>query len=352
MQERLRRKASRFIDFVLGNDRHEAVAQRRQLVLGIGGLALTLVLMVASGIIYFLPIGKHTYTADLTEAGTVQKGDEVRIAGITVGSVTALELLEDSVRMSFTVENQVFVGDQTTLDIRMLTPIGGHYVAVFPAGRNALGDKAIPADHISLPYSLTKAIQDSARPLAAIDGTTLRANIDALTGALDKSPASVGEMTDAMASFVDVVNKQNEEVNRALDVADEYIGMLSGHRKVLGAMITKIGLMETAVLDRRAEVINTLRIVTELLSRIAAIEPSWTTHLEPLADKLFEARPQLEQLGTRLGEVGTSIGELGKRLQGLASPQGGIAIDQSGQTISAPALTVSSLCVPVPGKDC
>ncbi|MFB8004207.1 MlaD family protein [Nocardia sp. NPDC056000] len=347
MQERLRRGSIRFKDFVLGNDRHEAVASRRQLVLGLGGMAVVVVLMIASAIIYFIPLGKNTYTADLTEAGSVKVGDEVRIAGITVGSVTGMELLDDSVRMTFTVENKIFVGDQTTLDIRMLTAIGGHYVAVFSSGRNALRSRAIPPDHVTLPYSLAKAMQDSAQPLATIDGGTLRANLTALAGALEKSPGSIGQMTDAMAAFVDVVNRQNTEVNRALDVADEYIGLLGDYRKAIGAMLTKIGAMETTVLGRRADVENALRIVTELLSRIAAIEPAYRTHLEPLLDKLFETKPSLEQLGQRLGVVIDSLNQLGTRIQGLQGPHGGIAIDQSGQGISA-----SSLCIPVPGRDC
>ncbi|TLF94955.1 MCE family protein [Nocardia cyriacigeorgica] len=352
MQQQLRNPVTRFKDFVLGNDRHEAVAQRRQLILGLGGLAVTVVLMIASAVVYFAPIGKSTYTADLTEAGSIRVGDEVRIAGITVGSVTGLELLDESVRMTFTVEREIFVGDESTLDIRMLTAIGGHYVAMHTAGEEPLGSKVIPPDHVTLPYSLAKALQDSTQPLATIDGNTLRANLDALAGALEKSPGSINAMTDAMASFVDLVNRQNTEVNRALDVADEYIGLLADYRKTIGAMLSKIGVMEAAVLNRRAEVLEMLRVVVELLSRIAAIEPAYRTHLEPLIDKLFESKPQLEALGQRLGTVLDSLNHIGTRLQGLTGQQGGTTIDQSGQTLTAPPLSMQSFCIPMPGKDC
>ncbi|GAB2544289.1 MlaD family protein [Nocardia heshunensis] len=352
MQQRLRRAIGGFTDFVLGNDRHEATALRRQLLLGLGGMAVTVVLAIASAVVFFLPIGKTTYTADLTEAGSIRVGDEVRIAGITVGSVTGLTLLDDAVRMTFTVEQQIFVGDQTTLDIRMLTAIGGHYVAVHTVGSNPLGEKKIPPDHVTLPYSLAKAMQDSARPLATIDGTTLRANLDALTGALEKSPGAIGQMTDAMASFVDVVNRQNSEVNKALDVADEYVRLLGEYKTAIGAMLTKIGIMETTVLNRRAEVLDALRVVVELVSRIAAIEPAYRTHLEPLLDKLVETKPSLDKLGERLGDVIGSLQQLGAKLQGMTGPQGGIAIDQSGRTLSAPALSATSFCLPMPGRDC
>ncbi|MEV6558223.1 MlaD family protein [Nocardia sp. NPDC051756] len=347
MQQRLKTELRRAIDLLLGNDRHEGAARRRQLILGIGGLVAVALLLAVSAIIYVLPIGKSTYTADLAEAGSIKAGDDVRIAGISVGSVRSLELRDDSVRMTFTVDQGVFLGDQSTLDIRMLTAIGGHYVAVFSAGTKPLGTTTIPADRVRLPYSLTKAVQDSDRPLAAIDGDTLRRNLAALTAAMEKSPGSIEQLTDGIASFVDVVNRQNRDVNRALDVADEYLSMLGQSRQVIGAMLTKIGLMETTVLGRRDEVLEALRVVTELLSRIAAIEPAWRTHLEPLADKLVESYPDLQRLGERLGTVASSIHEIGTRLQGLAGSPGGLVIDQSGQAIS-----MQSVCVPVPGRGC
>lgn len=332
----------RFADFVLGKERHEATERLRQLVLGIAGIGGVLLLLAVSAVVYLVPFGKSTYTAELTEAGTVKTGDEVRVAGITVGKVTSLELHDDSVEMTFTMNDDVFVGDETTLDIRMLTPIGGHYVAVFSAGKQPLGDKTIPPDHVTLPYSLARALQDSQRPLAAVDADTLRRNIDALSGAIDRSPDSVRQLTDAMSSFVDLVDKQNEDLNRALDVADEYVTLLRNYKSVIGDMLTKIGVMETAVLSREGEVREALRIVTELLARIAAIEPTYRTQLEPMIDKFFESVPKLRELGGRLGTVGRSLHDLGARLQGLAGPQGAPAIDQSAQ----------GFCLPLPGRGC
>ncbi|NNH72777.1 MCE family protein [Nocardia uniformis] len=335
------------IDFVLGTDRHEAAARKRQLWLGIAGMVAAAVLIAASAIIYFLPIGKSTYTAALTEATSAQVGDEIRIAGIAVGTVRSLALHEDSVTMTFTVDRQVFIGAQSTLEIRMLTAVGGHYVSLVPAGDNPLGGTTIPADHVKLPYNLAQAVQDAERPLAAIDGDTLRRNMAALTSALEQNPDSIRDMADAMATFVDLVNRQNNDVSRALDVADEYLTLLGQSRHVIGAMLSKIGLMETVVLNRRAEVLAVLQVVSELLSRIAAIEPAWTIRLQPLAHKLIEAWPQLEQLGNRLGGVADTIGQLNTRLQELATASGGVTIDQSTQLISATAV-----CVPVPGKGC
>ncbi|MET9485286.1 MULTISPECIES: MlaD family protein [unclassified Nocardia] len=350
MQERLSaapRLLRALVRLLRGIDRHETAQRQRQLVFGLIGLAGAALLLAVCAVTYVLPLGKHTYSAALEDARSVRVGEDVRIAGITVGKVVSLDLRSDSVFMRFTVEDAVFLGEHTTLDIRMLTAIGGHYVAVVPAGEHALGAATISADHVRLPYNLADALRDAQRPLTAVDGETLRRNISAVSAALDRSPGSLQAMTDALVSVVDVMNRQNADVNQALDVADEYLSMLGRSRGVIGAMLTKIGAMETTVLGRQGEVIEALRVVSELLSRLAAVEPAWRVNLEPLADKLVETYPELERLGARLGDVAGAIGGLGTRLKGLAAEPGPLTIDQSGTT-----LTVPDLCIPLPGRGC
>ncbi|MEC3919388.1 MlaD family protein [Nocardia sp. CDC160] len=320
--------------------------RRGQRLLGLAGVAAVVVLGIGSAVIYFVPLGKHDYTAMLTDGGSVRAGDDVRVAGISVGSVRSVQLTDDAVRMSFTVDDKVFVGDGTSLEIRMLTPIGGHYIAIFPAGKAPLGSKSIPADRVRLPYSLMQAMQDSQRTTAEIDGDTLRRNLTSLTASLERSPNSVATLTAATSTMVAMLDTQNRDVSRALDVADEYLSLLSDSRSVVGEMLTKIGLMETQVLNRKAEVTEALRVASELFSRIKAIEPSYRQQLEPLADKLVAAQPQLEELGGKLGTVVQNLTDAGNRLRDMLTPQG-VAVDQSAQTVQT-----RPICVPVPGKGC
>ena len=149
----------------------EKQSARAQLRLGVLGAVLVAAALIATGVLYVLPLSTSTYTAELAEAGSVKVGDDVRVAGVPVGTVTSIDLHSTSVTMTFTVDNDVFVGDQTTLDIRMLTIVGGHYVAASPAGTEPLGDNVIPPDRVRLPYNLAQAFQDAAQPIRDVDGT-------------------------------------------------------------------------------------------------------------------------------------------------------------------------------------
>ncbi|MFB7722518.1 MlaD family protein [Nocardia sp. NPDC056100] len=319
----------------------------RELRLGLYGAVALTVLLVATAVFYLLPFGKSTYTADLIEARSVRAGDEIRIAGIPVGAVKSLELLPDRVRMTFTVNDNVFLGDRTGLEVRMLTVVGGHYIAAFPAGDRPLGRAAIPADRVRLPYSLIRSLQDAAVPIQQVDGDTLRRNFDALAGSLDDSPDALRRMGTAVQSLVGLLDRQNADVSRALTVMDEYLTAVNGNRSLLGTFLRKIGSLETDGLAKKAEIAESLSVTAELLSRIAGIEPAWRHELEPLADQLEAAVPQLEDLGRRFDQAINSLAQLQDRLRAASTPQDGVVVDQSGITLPVP-----QVCIPLPGRGC
>lgn len=320
---------------------------RTQWRLGIAGaVAVTLILAVTAAL-YVLPLGKSSYSAEFAEAQSVKVGDDVRLAGVPVGKVTSVELQADRVRMSFTVDSAVFVGDATTLDIRMLTIVGGNYVALAPAGSHPLGDAVIPAERVRLPYSLIRIFQDAAAPIREVDGTVLRENFTALQQSLTGSPEGLRSAGNAIDSLVNILDRQNRDVSQALDVADEYVDSINGAKSVIKQLIDKISLLETVLIDKQAEVLEALRLTLSLLSRLAALEPTWQTTLRPLAEKLAASLPDLHALGDRLGSMVTTVQDLLGKTETMLPAEGGITIDQSTTTITAPAI-----CVPVPGRSC
>ncbi|WP_280357971.1 MlaD family protein [Nocardia otitidiscaviarum] len=310
---------------------------------GIAGAVGVAILLVVCGVFYALPLGKSTYTALLEEAGSVRVGDEVRVAGIPVGAVTDLELLPDAVRMRFTVADDIVVGDATGLEIRMLTAVGGHYVAMIPAGSKPLGKQVIPADRVRLPYNLMRTFQDAATPLARIDGDVLRDNLTALQRSLSENPDSVRRVTAALTTTVDILDRQRDDIAATLTVATEYLTTIDGATSTIGVFLRRIGAVETILIDKRDEINAAVPLTVRFLSRIAALEPAYRATLQPLVHEFAAALPELQRLGQRLDEMIGTIGDLSSRLADLA-PEG-VVVDQS-------AVVLAPICVPLPGKGC
>ncbi|GAB2713355.1 MlaD family protein [Nocardia thraciensis] len=335
----------------------DATKRRREIRYGIIGAALVAIIAIAAGVLYVVPFGKQTYTAELSEAQSVKSGDDIRVAGIPVGSVKSLELKPDRVVMRFTVNSDVFVGDQSSLDVRMLTVVGGNYVALFPAGSKALGDKPIPVDRVRLPYSLVQTFQDATEPLRQIDGDTLRRNLAALDTSLDKAPDSLRTTLDTLSTYVDALNRQRTQVSNAVAVADEYVTMYDGAKTDLGRLMDNVNLMETLVIDKRAELREGVRLLNVVVQRVAALAPTWDSALKPKLQQLIDAVPRLQNLGDQLEPMLGSVQSLRQKLGELTGADGGVTVDRSGETITAPAGVdplpgVGKVCVPVPGKDC
>lgn len=327
--------------------RTEQAIQRRELRFGVIASVVVLIAAGLAGATYVLPLGKTTFVAELEEAQSVKPGDDVRLAGVPVGKVASLDLRPDRVLMKFTVDTDVFVGTETTLDIRMLTLAGGHYVALFPAGDTPLGSGRIPKDRVRLPYSLLRTFQDAVVPVTKVDGEAWRKSFAELEQSITANPDALRQLLGGVESMVDVLNKQNSDVSSALAVADEYVGAINTARSVLGQFIQKTNLLETTLTNYRVEVRETVRTLVRIIDRIAALQPAWQSTLQPLLTQLVAAIPELERLGGKLGSLVESVQGLGQNVGQLILPEGGLGVDQSAATVTAP-----QLCIPVAGKAC
>ncbi|MCP2292725.1 MCE family protein [Nocardia amikacinitolerans] len=330
--------------------RDEAATRRRDLRLGVLGVLLVALAMAAVAVLYVVPFGKRTYTAELTEAQSVRPGDDVRLAGISVGSVESLELQQDRVLMTFTVDSSVFVGKESSLDIRMLTIVGGHYVALFPAGNVPLGSRTIPSDRVRLPYSLIQAFQDAVEPIRRVDGGGLRDNLAAMADSLEASPDSLRRTLDGVEHFVDVLDQQRADVSKAIGIADEYLTAVGAAKGELGRLVEKINLLETLLADKRTEVRTAVEALDRVISRLGALQSAWGGTLRPMAEQLAAAVPELERLGERLQPVIDDVHALGERLGQLVPREGEVVIDHSNTTVQAPP--AEPICVPVAGRVC
>ncbi|MFF0533038.1 MCE family protein [Nocardia amikacinitolerans] len=339
-----------------GGDRpilDDTAKRRKEIRFGIFGVVLVALGMLAAAVLYAVPFGKTTYTAELSEAQSVKEGDDVRLAGVSVGSVESLELKPDRVVMKFTVKSDVFLGDKTSLDIRMLTVVGGHYVALFPAGDAPLGDKPIPADRVRLPYSLIQTFQDATTPLNELDGDTLRRNLAALDQSLTSAPETLRTTLDTVGGYIDAIDRQRTQVSNAIAVADEYVTMYDGAKTDLGRLMDNVNLLETVLIDKRAELREAVALLNSVVQRLAALTPAWESTLKPRAQQLADALPRLEEMGGKLEPMIASTQQLSEKLRLLVIPEEGVVLDRSGETVPAPAgLDLSSVCVPVPGKEC
>ena len=129
-----------------------ALTGRNPVRTGIFGIALVACLVLVSfgyTSLPFWPQGKN-YDAYFTDAGGISPGNDVNVSGIKVGHVESVGLAGTAAKVTFTVDRDVKVGDQSLVAIKTDTVLGQKSLDVTPAGRRFDHDDPVGPHHDSL----------------------------------------------------------------------------------------------------------------------------------------------------------------------------------------------------------
>ena len=108
------------------------------------------------------------YAADFVDATGVNKGDDIRIAGVKVGTVQKVAILDaDRARVTFTVDADTRLDDATHATVKYRNLIGQRYISLTQegdGGQQLEEDAAIPdrKSHVRTPVTATSRMPSSA----------------------------------------------------------------------------------------------------------------------------------------------------------------------------------------------
>src|SRR3954447_4630553 len=103
--------------------------ERNPVPIGAIGLFVILAMLLLAFNASRLPFlnGGSTYHAAFADAAGLKKGDDVRIAGVKVGSVTSVDLEGAKVRVGMRVDSGLHVGVDSRAEIKIKTLLGQKY---------------------------------------------------------------------------------------------------------------------------------------------------------------------------------------------------------------------------------
>ncbi|GAA2434723.1 MlaD family protein [Mycolicibacterium llatzerense] len=184
-------------------------AVTRQVAIAIGVYLVVAVIVAATAYVYLWPPGQRTMAFFINDAVAVHPGNQVRVAGVPSGQVANVRLVGDSVRVEITIDDGIYIGDQSTVSVRMLTAAGGYYVNVESKGAKPLGDAIIPAERAQAPYQLTELLADSAAKLQQVNATQLGQDLDRLANGLETNPGAITTISQGIQAGVFPLNESN-----------------------------------------------------------------------------------------------------------------------------------------------
>ena len=260
--------------------------ERGPVLLGAVGL---LVIALAALLTFFLedlPFlgGGAKHSAEFTEAAGLRVDDEVRVAGMKVGTVTDVELRQGRVRVTFRVGG-VELGDRSRAEIRIKTLLGQKYLALDPEGGRPLTD-TIPIERTTSPYDVVEAFNGLSTTVAAIDTDQLAESFRVLSDTFRDSPEHVRQALDGLSALSKTISSRDERLESLIKGANRVSGVLADRNKDFTALITDGNLLLEEISRRRDAIAALLDGTRELSRQLSGL----------VADNSEQLRPALEQL--------------------------------------------------------
>ncbi|MFE2998616.1 MlaD family protein [Nocardia sp. NPDC059246] len=300
---------------------------------------------MAAGLLYTHPLGQKTIRFETTDASSIAVGEGVRVAGISVGKVTKVSIRPATVQVEAEVSNDTFIGENSSVEVRMLTPVGGYAVTVTPAGNASLGDKIIPVDHVSVPYSIGDVLQAAPHVTDKVDGSTVDANVDQVAQALQRNSSSVGSIIAGMNSIATVMDQQREQIRTITDLASEYLQSFNGSREWVFELLQKVETVMSTYNNTHVGFNEAYRLLGDVLYRVGPIGDFYLEHKDLVKGAVDKLRAAIGDFQTTLGPALDKLAGLRDRLQTWLGPDG-LA------TIAGGSVLASGICVPIPGRAC
>jgi phospholipid/cholesterol/gamma-HCH transport system substrate-binding protein len=269
----------------------------------------TSVLVATIGNISFSP--KHDFKAEFVDATGVVKGDDVRIAGVKVGTVKDVDIVDRTrALVTFDVDDSASLSQATHATIRYRNLVGQRYIAL----SNEIGDSTPLEPGDTIPVSQTTP---------ALDLTVLFNGFKPLFQALSPSDINQlsyeivqvfqgegGNLEDLLAHTASVTTtlaSRDQVIGSLIDNLNEVLDHLGDRDVQLSRLITTFRTFVGGLKDDRQAILGSLDRISQLSVQTADLVSGMR---EPFVD-------DIKQLRRVAGNLDAGKAELDRALQVL-----------------------------------
>jgi virulence factor Mce-like protein len=292
------------------------IARRRMAV----AVALTLALVFIGGLAYVFGnrfFGPETISADFTSATGIYPGDEVRVLGVKIGTINAIQPVGSQVRIVMKVDRDVPVPADAKAVIVAQNLVSARYVQLAPAYRPngpIMSDGAqIPVDRTAVPVEWDEVKDQLMRlakefgPNSDVSGTSVGRFIDSAANALNgngkKLRQTLAELSgagrilaDGSGNIYDIVKNLQIFVSALRDSTHQIVSFENRLATVTSVVDDSRSDLDAALRDLSVAVGDVQRFIagsrdqtSEQIQRLANVTQNLVDHRTDLENVLHAA---------------------------------------------------------------
>lgn len=275
-------------------------------------LTLLLSLVVTTTACSLLPgddVEPLTVTATFDRTANLFVGSEVRVLGLQVGKVTAIEALGDVVEVEMAIDGDREYPADINARLLPVSLLGERLVQLDPpyTGGPTLEDGAsIPLEQTAIPAEVDEVLRSFENFLASLDANALAELIDVLADTLDGNGAGLNDLVDSGSDTIRVLADSSVDLNALVDELAGLNETLATREERIGSMLANTSQVLRNLQEDRDLLIGAL---TELTRATTELEPIVFEHADPLVG-------DLEVLATALSTVDRNLERVGDAYYG------------------------------------
>jgi len=319
------------------------LSRRRRLI----GVALAICLALFGFLVYRSLTGPTHYRAQLHNAAGIRAGDEVRIAGIQVGSVTGIAARGAVVDVDFTVDSNIELTTDTRTEVKLGSLLGQRFLQLSVGnGPRLAADGTLSLADAEDAYTLEQFWLDASPVIGELDLPTLSKAINVLTQSTG-SASSTKAALDGLTTVANLVNQRSTELTQLVASTRAVTDQVLAQKSQLTSLITHGGQVFALIAQRRDAV---ARLLADGRSLVLNLTSMAKTNSAPMHTALTRLNSILAVLTRQEADLTTTLK--------LANPAMRLYVNSAGDGpwigVNAPGLILpdSWWCLQLKGIGC
>jgi phospholipid/cholesterol/gamma-HCH transport system substrate-binding protein len=292
--------------------------ERNQVSVAIWGTIIAAAVVLLSMTLGNLPFinSTNTYYADFANADGLKSGDDVRVEGISVGSVDSVKVQGNHVHVAFTVKSDIELGGASRATVEVATVLGNLFMQVESAGPGQLAEGAtIPVSRTVVPYTLLTALDRFGEFSEKTNIPTLQQSLRTLATTISGiAPTDAKAALRGLADVSSTLAGKQQQVSDILQAADSIVHTLNENSGALVGLLVQGDEFLKLVEQRHALINRLLRDTARLGAQLRVLMQRNGAHLSTLfasldsvSALLVKEKRQLQDSIVYLGQFGENI---------------------------------------------
>lgn len=291
--------------------------ERNPVLIGIIGLSVIAVVVTLALQYNKLPFinGTSDHSAYFAEAGGLRTGAPVQVAGYRVGEVSSIKLDGDRVLVTFDVEDDVRLGEQTEANIRTKSLLGAKVLEITPRGDGELAEP-IPIERTESPYQLPDALGDLSVTIDGLDTTQVSDALATLAETFKDTPPHVQNAVEGVGRFGETLGNRDSALRSLLADADKATDVLAERADQISGLVANSNALLAELLKQGDALEQISGNLTALAQQLSGFIADNKTRLKPALEKLNvvlsmvdKHKAGLQQAIKYLNQYAMSLGE-------------------------------------------